>query len=188
MKSLGKILAVLLLLASTGFASYFLEDPAMQVALKAPELPTWRFGATFSPAFYLNSFGFGGSVATEYRLHKNHSLDLFVGSIFTHPIYEAGVDWRFFFTGDLMTSHHDDYLLLGASMLAFEKFDEYYYPPRISVGYGRDMLFFEKANFICRLAIRLTYVIGESIPQKDFDILSRSANFVTYFDFSVYFF
>lgn len=188
MKSLGKILAVLLLLASSGFASYFLEDPAVVAAQKAPDLPTWRFGATFSPAFYLNSFGFGGSVSTEYRLHKNHSLDLFVGSIFTQPLYEVGLDWRFFFTGDLMTSHHDDFLLLGASVTAFESFDKYYYPPRISAGYGRDILFFDKANFLCRLAFRLTYIFGESIPEKDADLLSRTANFVTYFDFSIFFF
>lgn len=160
----------------------------MKAALNARELPTWRFGATFSPAFYLNSFGFGGDVAAEYRIHKNHSVDLFLGSIVTQPLYEAGLDWRFFFTGDLMTAHHDDYLLLGASVLAFEKFEKYYYPPRISVGYGRDMLFFDKADFICRVAIRVSYVIGESIPETDVDLISRSANFVTYFNFSVYFF
>lgn len=188
MKSLGKILAALFLLASSGFASFFLDDPAIAVVKNAPQLPTWRFGATLSPAFYLNSFGFGGNISTEYRIHKNHSLDLFVGSIFTQPLYEAGLDWRFFFTGDLMTTHHDDFLLFGASMLAFEKFDKYYYPPRVSVGYGRDILFFDRANFLCRLAFRLTYILGEAIPEKDADLLSRSANFVAYFDFSIYFF
>lgn len=188
MKSLGKILAVLFLLASSGFASYFLEDPSMHAALKVPELPTWRFGGTVSPVFYLNSFGFAGSASAEYRLHKNHSVDVFVGSIFTQPLYEAGLDWRFFFTGDLMTTHHDDYLLLGASVLAFEKFEKYYYPPRISAGYGRDMLFFDKASFLCRLAFRMTYVFGETIPEKDSDLISKTASLVTYFEFSIFFF
>lgn len=188
MKSLGKILAVLLVLASSGFASYFLEDPAAQASRNAPELPTWRFGATFAPAFYLNSFGFAGDVSAEYRIHKNHSLDLFLGSIFSQPLYEVGVNYRFFFTGDLMTSHHDDFLLFGASLLAFESADKYYYPPRISVGYGRDVLFFDKANFLCRPAVRLTYHFGEPIPKKDADMLIRTANFVAYFEFSIFFF
>lgn len=188
MKSLGKILAALLLLASSGFASYFLEDPAALAALKAPELPTWRFGATFSPAFYMNSFGFGGSISAEYRLHKNHSLDLFVASIVTQPLYEAGLDWRFFFSGDLMTSHHDDFLQLGTSITAFESFDKYYYPPRISAGYGRDFLFFDKANFLCRLDFRLTYIFGESIPENDGNLVVKTASFVAYFDFSIFFF
>lgn len=187
MRLVRKIVVVLLLLACSGFASFFLDNPEEKKA-PAPELPTWRFGGTFSPAFYLNSFGFGASVATEYRLHKNHSLDLFVGSIFTQPLYEAGIDWRFFFTGDLMTSHSDDFVLLGASLLAFESFDEYYFPPRVSVGYGRDMLFFDKASFLCRLAFRLTYIFGEPIPEKDAELITRSANFVAYLDFSIYFF
>ena len=87
-----------------------------------------------------------------------------------------------------MTSHSDDFILLGASLLAFESFDEYYFPPRVSVGYGRDMLFFDKANFLCRLAFRLTYLFGEPIPEKDAELMTRSANFVAYLDFSIYFF
>ena len=187
MKIVQKIVAVLLLLACSGFASFFLDYPEEKKA-PARELPTWRFGGTFSPAFYLNTFGFGGSLAAEYRLHKNHSIDFFAGSIVTQPLYEAGLDWRFFFTGDLMTSHHDDFILLGASVLAFESYDEYYYPPRISVGYGRDMLFFDKADFLCRLAFRLTYIFGEPVPEKDAELIPRAANFMAYFDFSIYFF
>lgn len=188
MKFVNKIILLLMVLAGSSFASYFLEDPAAKAAASAPELPTWRFGATFSPAFYLDTFGFGGSLAAEYRLHKNHSIDVFAGSIVTQPLYEAGLDWRFFFTGDLMTSHHDDFILLGASVVAFESFDEYYHPPRVSVGYGRDMLFFDKASFLCRLAFRLTYIFGEPVPEKDAELIPRAANFMTYFDFSIYFF
>lgn len=169
-------------------ASFFLDDPKVNEILNAQKLPTWRFGTAFTPAFYLNSFGAGAAVITEYRLHKNHSLDLFAGTIATQPLFEFGLDWRFFFTGDLMTEHHDDFLLFGASMVMFESFDEYYHPPRISVGYGRDFLFFDRANFLCRLAIRGSYIIGKSIPEKDASLIVSTTNFVTYLEFSLFFF
>ena len=65
---------------------------------------------------------------------------------------------------------------------------EYYYPPRASVGYGRDMIFFDRANFLCRLAVRLSCIFGESIPEADAKLTTRKANFVLYFDFSIFFF
>lgn len=206
MKNVQKIVAFLMLLACSSFASFFLDNPEEKVVASTPDIPPLRFGATLSPAFYMNSFGFGGAVSTEYRVLKNHSADIFAASIFTQPLYEFGLNWRFFFSGDLKTLHREDFLLLGASMVIFKSvvvyggFDEeeedfifeseeqYFHPPRVSVGYGRDMLFFDKANFLCRLAIRMSYIFGESIPEPDADFITRKANFVTYFDFSIFFF
>lgn len=185
---LRKIFAVLMLLACSSFASFFLENKEALAALNARELPTWRYGGTLAPAFYLNSFGLDGALSVEYRLHKNHSLDLFAASIFTQPLYEVGGNWRFFFSGDLMTSHADDFLLLGGSMVVFESFNKYYHPPRVSLGYGRDFLFFDKADFICRLEIRGSYIIGKPIPEKDAGLMVGTTNFVTYLEFSLFFF
>jgi hypothetical protein len=205
MKNVQKIVAVLMLLACSSFASFFLDNPEDKAIASIPDIPALRFGATFSPAFYLNSFGFGGALSAEYRLHKKHSVDIFAASILTQPLYEVGLNWRFFFSGDLKTLHHEDFFLLGASMVAFESFRdyyrfdeeegfeiereyEYYYPPRASVGYGRDMIFFDRANFLCRIAVRLSCIFGESIPEADAKLTTRKANFVLYFDFSIFFF
>lgn len=205
MKNVQKIVAVLMLLACSSYASFFLDNPEDKAIASIPDIPALRFGATFSPAFYLNSFGFGGALSAEYRLHKKHSVDIFAASILTQPLYEVGLNWRFFFSGDLKTLHHEDFFLLGASMVAFESFRdyyrfdeeegfeiereyEYYYPPRASVGYGRDMIFFDRANFLCRLAVRLSCIFGESIPEADAKLTTRKANFVLYFDFSIFFF
>ena len=194
-----------MLLACSSFASFFLDNPEDKAIASIPDISALRFGATFSPAFYLNSFGFGGALSAEYRLHKKHSVDIFAASILTQPLYEVGLNWRFFFSGDLKTLHHEDFFLLGASMVAFESFRdyyrfdeeegfeiereyEYYYPPRASVGYGRDMIFFDRANFLCRLAVRLSCIFGESIPEADAKLTTRKANFVLYFDFSIFFF
>lgn len=205
MKNVQKIVALLMLLACSSFASFFLDNSEEMAAASIPDIPALRVGATFSPAFYLNSFGFGGGLSAEYRLFKSHSVDIFAASIFTQPLYELGMNWRFFFSGDLKTLHREDFLLLGASIVAFESFRdyyrfdeedgfeierefEYYYPPRASVGYGRDMMFFDRANFLCRLAVRLTCIFGESIPEADAKLTTRKANFVLYFDSSIFFF
>lgn len=189
MKLACKIVFAVLLLVGFSQASFFLDDPNENLKKQLRPLPTLQFGAAFSAAYYLNSFGFGGVLETEYRLQEHHSLELFVAGIFSTPFYELGLDWKYFFSGNLMQEKTDDFLLAGASVLYLDKYDGAHFPPRISLGYGRDFLFFDKADFICRVTIRLSYILGEAISEKnESQPVNKDTRFVAYVDFSLLFF
>lgn len=183
-----KIVALILLACSLSQANYFLDMPT-ETKKDVRPLPFFRGGGSVSVAYYLNSLDLGLNLSGEFRLHKHHSLDLFGGLLFSGRFYELGATYRFFFTGSLMENFHDDYLLVAVSDLPMKKNDELYFPPRLSLGYGRDFLFLENSNVVCRAQIRFGYNFGETISKKSEQlIIARETSFVVYVDFGVLFF
>ena len=47
-----------------------------------------------------------------------------------------------------------------------EKGDETFFPPVISFGYGRDILFFKKADLLGRIQLSGNYIIGEPVSKR----------------------
>ncbi len=182
---------VLLLLAFAMSASWggFFIDSEVAKAEPVRELPTWFFGGSFEVGFYLNSLDVGANVAGEYRIHKHHSVALSAGMLFGGELLEVGADWRFYFSGSLMETGYDDFIRVGLYGVYFDKYDESYFPPAITVGLGRDFMPLSKADFLCRLEVRLAYVMGESVPEKsENSFINRETNLLTHFDIGIFLF
>ena len=183
-----KIWVVVLLMLSSSWGGYFLDETSRAVE-PVRELPEWIYGGALDVAFYLNSLDVGGELSMEYRLHKNHSLALTAGMLVGGELYQLGLDWRLFFNGKLMQDGSEDFFRIGFSGLYFEKFDDGYFPPVLTFGYGRNFLPLKKANFLCRLEVRLSYVLGESVPEKDSSVIvSTETNLLTHLDIGFFWF
>ena len=180
----AKIFIVAILLACVqSFAGYFIEQSYDEAPAK-DSLASFSFGGELELVYYLSSIHPGILLSGEYRFHKHHSADLFAVALFSGDYFEIGADWRFFFRG----MREDDFLRLGVSFVSFESHDKNYFPPRLTLGYGRDILFFKKSSFLCRLELDASYIIGEPLAEKENDFSYREAHFTAAMNIGFYFF
>ena len=184
-----RFLAVLLFLCVSSFAGFFLDEPKVENARSAGKVPPLRFGAAVDVAVYLSSVDLGLDFSAEYRLHENHSLDVFATALLGGEMYEAGLGWRVFPGADLEKSGHEDFLRFSLSTTYFEVDGESFYPLRVSVGYGRDFLFLNNADFLCRMEVRGSYLINEAYSEDSGDGLFReTTHFIFNLSFGVFLF
>lgn len=176
--------------ATTLFAKDFMGLPIENTAsLQSRPLPTFMGGGGGFFTYYLNSVEGGVSLFADYRAFRRHSFGLHGQMMLGNDLCEVGLNWKFYFRGSLMELKSDDYLLLGVSGLYMDKRGGSYFPPVVSVGYGRDVLFFETAPFIGRIELRGSYVLGESIAKREkSELIDRETNLVVYLSFSILFF
>lgn len=190
MKLARKTLQVLALFVSLALADDFMGIPIEDRESKdARPLPTILGGAGVSLDYYLRSFD--GSVAfdVEYRINKNHSIGFFGTYPFVAEYLEAGFDWHWYFIGSLMTSGHDDFLRFSFSCFYLDHLDENYFSPVVTFGYGRDILFFKKSNFLGRLEFYGNYVLGEPVEKKNERLpIVEPVRFFLHLKFSLLFF
>ena len=181
----AKIFVVAILLACVqSFAGYFIE-PSYDEAPAKDSLASFSFGGELELVYYLSSIHPGILLSGEYRFHKHHSLDLFGVALFSGDYFELGADWRFFFRG----LREDDFLRLGFSFISFERYDKSYFPPRITLGYGRDITFFKNASFLCRIELDASYIIGRALVEhKDDDLFGRESHFAAALNIGFYLF
>ena len=180
----SKIFFVAVLLSVVqSFAGYFIEQ-TYEDAPVADSLAPLSFGGELELVYFLGSVHPGILLSGEYRFHKHHSVDVFGAALFSGDYLEFGLDWRFFFRG----LREDDFLRLGVSMVSFERDDKSYLPPRITVGYGRDILFFKKTSFLCRLELNGSYILGKPLVEKSDVFVNREAHFAAALHVGFYFF
>lgn len=184
------VFALLLFCTSHSFAGYFLEMQSDEPAVvDARPLPFFLVGAGASLDYYFNSFDGGFQALGEFRLHEKHSVNFFGAIPVSGDFYELGLGYRFFFSGNLMGMGHDDFLSFGVSSIIMEKEDEVYFPPTLSVGYGRDILFFKNSDFMGRIEVRASYIIGEPLSEKVENLpMTEDTHFIAYMQFSLLFF
>ena len=180
-----KILAIAILLASVqSFAGYFIEQTYEDAPVQ-DSLSSLSFGGELELVYYLSSVNPGLLLSGEYRFHKHHSADVFAVVIFSGDYFEIGADWRFFFRG----MREDDFVRLGVSMISFERYEKSYFPPRITVGYGRDIMFFKNSGFLCRLELDASYILGRAlVKHDDDDFFGREAHFAASLNIGFYLF
>ncbi len=180
-----KIFLVAILLACVqSFAGYFIEQSYDEAPAK-DSLSSLSFGGELELVYYLSSIHPGFLLSGEYRFHKHHSADLFAVALFSGDYFELGADWRFFFRG----LREDDFLRLGFSFISFERYDKSYFPPRITLGYGRDITFFKNASFLCRIELDASYIIGRALVEhKDDDLFGRESHFAAALNIGFYLF
>ncbi len=181
----AKIFVVAILLACVqSFAGYFIEQSYDETPAK-DSLSSLSFGGELELVYYLSSIHPGFLLSGEYRFHKHHSADLFAVALFSGDYFELGADWRFFFRG----LREDDFLRLGFSFISFERYDKSYFPPRITLGYGRDITFFKNASFLCRIELDASYIIGRALVEhKDDDLFGRESHFAAALNIGFYLF
>lgn len=181
----AKIFVVAILLACVqSFAGYFIEQSYDETPAK-DSLSSLSFGGELELVYYLSSIHPGFLLSGEYRFHKHHSVDLFAVALFSGDYFELGADWRFFFRG----LREDDFLRLGFSFISFERYDKSYFPPRITLGYGRDITFFKNASFLCRIELDASYIIGRALVEhKDDDLFGRESHFAAALNIGFYLF
>ena len=180
-----KILVVSLLLACVqSFAGYFIEQSYEEAPAK-DSLSSLSFGGELELVYYLGSIHPGILLSGEYRFHKHHSVDLFGVAIFSGDYLEIGTDWRFFFRGE----REDDFLRFGVSFISFERYGKNYFPPRLTLGYGRDITFFKNTSFLCRLELDASYILGRAlVDHKDEDLFGRESHFTAALNIGFYLF
>ena len=181
----AKIFVVAILLACVqSFAGYFIEQSYDEAPAK-DSLASFSFGGELELVYYLSSIHPGILLSGEYRFHKHHSADLFAVALFSGDYFEIGADWRFFFRG----MREDDFLRLGVSFVSFERYDKSYFPPRLTLGYGRDITFFQNASFLCRIELDASYIMGRALVEhKENDFFGREAHFTAAFNIGFYLF
>lgn len=155
-----RLVFIILVFSVTAFAGFFLEDD-IPVQNDTREIGCLRFGGVVDFGMYLNSPDVGGGLSAEYRFHKNHSMDMYLGTLLGGEIYEAGLSWRFFFSNGLAENGHDDYFRFSVSDTYFEFDGESFFPLRISLGYGRDFMLIKDGDFLCRLEVRGSYLLRD---------------------------
>ncbi len=179
-----KIFLVAFLLVSVqSFAGYFIEQ-SYEDALASDSLSSLSFGGELELVYYLGSVHPGVLLSGEYRFHKHHSLDLFGVALFSGDYLEVGTDWRFFFRG----TREDDFVRLGVSFVSFERYDKSYFPPRVTLGYGRDITFFKNTSFLCRIELDASYILGRALVDKDDELFSRETHFTAALNIGFYLF
>lgn len=190
MKQLTRVIFCLALAAGLSFGKDFMGIPIEEApASEVRPLPVVVLGGGGFLRYYLNSIDGGVRASTDFRVHKHHSLGLFGLIHLGDDFMEAGLDYRFYFSGRLMETGHDDFLRFGFSGIYIEKEDESYFPPVISFGYGRDILFFKNADLLGRIQLSGSYIIGEPVSKKkDNHLIDQEAHFLISLDLSLLFF
>ncbi len=180
----AKIFALAVLLSCVqSFAGYFIEQSYEDVPAK-DSLASFSFGGELELVYYLSSIHPGILLSGEYRFHKHHSADLFAVALFSGDYLEIGADWRFFFRG----AREDDFVRLGISFVSFERFEKNYFPPRVTLGYGRDITFFKNTSFLCRIELDASYIMGRALVEKENDFSYREAHFTASLNIGFYLF
>ena len=190
MKQLIRVIVCLALAAGLSFGKDFMGIPIEEApASEVRPLPLVVLGGGGFLRYYLNSVDGGVRASADFRFLKYHSLGLFGMLHLGDDLSEVGIDYRFYFLGQLMQSGHDDFLRLGISGLYMEKGDETFFPPVISFGYGRDILFFKKADLFGRFEFFGSYVVGHPV-EKDNERLpiTEPVRFFLYLKISLLFF
>lgn len=162
----------------TSFAGFFLEK-SMEPELKSHEVPGFSAGALLGGNYYLAGVEAEVQLFAGYRVHPNHSIGLFAGLNFPEELYEFGGDYRWFFNGAPIYEA-DDFLMLGISAALFERFDDYHWAPRVTVGYGRDYRPFETSQFALRFEIGGSYLVGEMLTRETSEITAQGAHTVLF--------
>lgn len=167
MNFVQKIAAVLVFAVGLALADDFMGLPIEEDATKEDRpLPTWIFGGGASLAYYLKTFDGTLALDAEYRVGRHHSLAFYGMFPFVADFLEFGFDWRWYFKGSLMRSGHDDFLKFSVSAFYLD-YDETYFSPAFSFGYGRDILFFKKADLFGRFEFYGSYVVGHPVEKEN---------------------
>lgn len=182
-RSVKIFLVALLLVSVHSFAGYFIEQP-YENAPVSDSLSALSFGGELELVYYLGSVHPGILLSGEYRFHKHHSLDLFGVALFSGDYLEVGSDWRFFFRG----TREDDFVRLGVSFISFERYGKSYFPPRLTLGYGRDITFFKNTSFLCRIELDASYILGRALVDKNDELFSRETHFTAALNIGFYLF
>lgn len=182
-RSVKIFLVALLLVSVQSFAGYFIEQP-YEDAPVSDSLSALSFGGELELVYYLGSVHPGILLSSEYRFHNHHSLDLFGVALFSGDYLEVGSDWRFFFRG----TREDDFVRLGVSFISFERYGKSYFPPRLTLGYGRDITFFKNTSFLCRLELDASYILGRALVDKNDELFSRETHFTATLNIGFYLF
>ncbi len=179
------MLASVLVLAKD-FMGMPIEEP---YGTDVKPLPTLIVGGGGFLDYFLNSVNGGVEASAEYRVHKHHSVGILGQYNFGSDFALVEGDYRFYFSGGLMQNGHDDFVRLGYGVLFMEKYDEFYYPQVVSLGYGRDILFFDTAKFMGRIQLGGSYIIGEPIAKENERLyIDEETHFLIYLSFSILFF
>lgn len=175
---LPRLAAFLVLALSAGsFASGYFLDEDMKPAPVDKRRP-FSFGFGLGGAYYASEFDAQIQANAQYRV-GNHAFGAFVGSVFTDDTYEFGLDYRWYFLGE-RESVWDDFFAVAFSGVLFEKFDDYYFAPRIGLAYGRDLRPFKASSFAVRFTIGGSYLIGEALARETTDYTAQEAHTVLY--------
>lgn len=154
----NRTLFYLFMACSMSFASnFFLEDEKPIVPKE--EKPSWSYGGGIGFSFIFRQFDLSLYATLQYRLNDHFTFSGMVASDILESRYEFGTRFLWYF-------YPDDFLIAGVSGVLVDQESGMAFPPRISFGYGKDFLPWEKAHFFSRFVVSISYVIGDYLESS----------------------
>ncbi len=177
----NRLLLIILLFCSMSMASGFFLDEEMQAEPKQ-EKARWSYGVGTGFSFLFNQFDFSLYATLQYRLESRFALGAIIASDVLESRYDFGARGLWYF-------YPEDFLMAGVSGVLLVQESETVFPPRISFGYGKDFLPWERAHFFLRTTISISYVIGDYIESSPTELgITEINQVVLHGEFSILFF
>lgn len=177
----NRLLLIILLFCSMSMASGFFLDEEMQAEPKQ-EKARWSYGVGTGFSFLFNQFHFSLYATLQYRLESRFALGAIIASDVLESRYELGPRFYWFF-------NPDDFFVVGASGVLFEKINGSVLSPRITLGYGKDFLPWSQAHFLLRTVVSISYLVGDHLESNSNALgITKTNQVVVHGELSILFF
>ena len=177
----NRLLPIILLFCSMSMASsFFLEEENLVVPKEETSKWSYGFGTGFS--FIFRQFDLSLYGTLQYRISENFAVAGIVASDILESRYDFGARGLWYF-------YPEDFLMAGVSGVLLVQESGTVFPPRVSFGYGKDFLPWERAHFFLRTTISISYVIGDYIESSPTELgITEINQVVLHGEFSILFF
>lgn len=185
----SRVIIILLLagVVSLAFSSNFFLEPEESEHVRVNEVKGFSFGGNVGGIYYIKGLEAMLEGNLQYRFHEKQALGGFLSFVFPEFLVDLGVDYRFY-AFNSFSNLSEDFFHLGFSFSYFEKFDESYFVPKISLSYGKDVRILSSAPFALRFSIGGSYLLGEPLSRKTNSFSVQEAHIVLYVKTGILFF
>lgn len=166
-------------------SGFFLEMEAPET----PEQPVspFYFGGHIGGVYYLKGVEALLEGNVQYRFLEKHAFGLYTSFVFPDTQWDVGLDYRFYMFNSF-SNLSEDFLKVGFAFSYFDKLNENYFVPKISLAYGKDLKLISKAPFVLRFSIGGSYLLGEPLAKKINAYSLQESHMVLYVKTGILFF
>ena len=178
----NRLLPIILLFCSMSMASSFFLEEEQPVPIKEEKKAKWSYGIGTGFSFIFRQFDLSLYGTLQYRINDLWALSGGIASDILESRYDFGARGLWYF-------YPEDFLMAGVSGVLLVQESGTVFPPRVSFGYGKDFLPWERAHFFLRTTISISYVIGDYIESSPTELgITEINQVVLHGEFSILFF
>ncbi|GHV11799.1 hypothetical protein AGMMS49938_03150 [Fibrobacterales bacterium] len=127
--------------------------------------PSFVYGAGYAGRFFAGGIDNYGELSTHYRVNKNWAFGVKGDFNFSRSGFLAGAFGHYLPSGNLFEEQAENFLHFGLDYIKMENA----HSPLLSLGYGRDILFWKKSPLGLRMLARLEYAFANHIFSRKND-------------------